>query len=54
MMRNCWLQDNTPVMVGMMTACPDGDGFKAVFSDFKITHLPDMRRLEWLKNNQAE
>lgn len=54
MMRNCWLQDNTPVMVGMMAACPDGDGFKAVFSDFKITHLPDMRRLEWLKNNQAE
>ena len=54
LMRNCWLQDNTPVMVGMMAACPDGDGFKAVFSDFKITHLPDMRRLEWLKNNQAE
>lgn len=24
------------------------------FSDFKITHLPDQRRLEWLKNNQAE
>lgn len=54
MMRNCWLQDNTPVMVGMMAACPDGDGFKAVFSDFKITHLPDLRRLEWLKDNQAE
>jgi len=51
MMRNCWLQDNTPVMVGMMAACPDGDGFKVEFSDFKITHLPDMRRLEWLKNN---
>lgn len=54
MMRNCWLQDNTPVMVGMMAACPDGDGFKAEFSGFKITHLPDQRRLEWLKNNQAE
>ena len=51
MMRNCWLQDNTPVMVGMMAACPDGKGFKATFSDFKIKHLPDQRRLEWLKNN---
>lgn len=51
MMRNCWLQDNTPVMVGMMAACPDGKGFKATFIDFKIKHLPDQRRLEWLKNN---
>ncbi|MBQ7818929.1 MAG: DUF1349 domain-containing protein [Bacteroidales bacterium] len=51
MMRNCWLQDNTPVMVGMMAACPDGKGFKATFSDFNIKHLPDQRRLEWLKNN---
>lgn len=51
MMRNCWLQDNTPVMVGMMAACPDGKGFKATFCDFKIKHLPDQRRLEWLKNN---
>ena len=52
MMRNCWLQDNTPVMVGMMAACPDGNGFKATFEGFKITHLPDQRRLEWLRNNQ--
>jgi len=51
MMRNCWLQDNTPVMVGMMAACPDGKGFKATFSDFKIKHLPDQRRMEWLRNN---
>lgn len=51
MMRNCWLQDNTPVMVGMMAACPDGKGFKVTFSDFKIKHLPDQRRMEWLKNN---
>lgn len=51
MMRNCWLQDNTPVMVGMMAASPDGKGFKATFSDFNIKHLPDQRRLEWLKNN---
>jgi len=52
MMRNCWLQNNTPVMVGMMAACPDGNGFKASFDDFTIKHLPDQRRLEWLKNNQ--
>lgn len=52
MMRNAWLKDNTPVMVGMMAACPDGNGFKATFSEFSIKHLPDQRRLEWLKANQ--
>lgn len=52
MMRNCWLQDNTPVMVGMMAACPDGNGFKATFEEFTIKHLPDARRLEWLENNK--
>lgn len=52
MMRNCWLQDNTPVMVGMMAACPDGDGFKVRFDNFRITHLPDQRRCEWLENNK--
>ena len=40
------------VQVGMMAASPDGKGFTATFEDFKITHLPDQRRLEWLKNNQ--
>ena len=39
-------------MVGMMAACPDGNGFEARFENFKITHLPDQRRLEWLKANQ--
>ena len=52
MMRNCHLADNTPVMVGMMAACPDGNGFEARFEEFKITHLPDLRRLEWLKKNK--
>lgn len=52
MMRNCWMQDNTPIMVGMMAACPDGNGFEATFDEFKIKHLPDLRRLQWLKNNQ--
>lgn len=51
MMRNAWLQDNHPVMVGLMGACPDGDGFKATFEDFSIKHLPDMRRLQWLEKN---
>lgn len=51
MMRNCWLADNSPVMVGMMAACPDGNGFEARFESFQIKHLPDQRRLEWLKNN---
>ena len=52
MMRTCWMQDNTPVMVGMMGACPDGDGFKATFEHFCIKHLPDQRRLEWLAKNK--
>ena len=52
MMRNCYMPDNTPVMVDMMAACPDGNGFEARFEEFKITHLPDLRRLEWLKKNQ--
>ena len=51
MMHNCWLQDNTPVMVGVMAASPDGEGFKASFDNFRIKHLPDQRRMEWLKKN---
>jgi len=35
-----------------MAASPDGHGFKAIFEDFKITHLPDARRLEWLRENE--
>lgn len=51
LMRNAWLQDNTPVMVGPMAACPDGKGFRATFDHFQVKHLPDLRRLEWLRNN---
>ena len=51
LMRNAWLQDNTPVMVGMMAACPDGNGFRATFEHFQVKHLPDLRRLEWLSKN---
>lgn len=54
MMRNAWLQDNHPVMVGVMGACPDGDGFYARFDDFTIKHLPDLRRTEWLKKIRSQ
>ena len=47
-----YLAQYKPVMVGMMAASPDGDGFKALFEDFTVKHLPDLRRLEWLNNNQ--
>lgn len=51
MTRNAPLKDNHPVMVGLMAASPDGQGFKAKFEHFKVTHLPDQRRLDWLKKN---
>ncbi len=54
MMRNAWMQDNVPMRVGVMGACPDGDGFTARFENFKVRHLPDSRRLQWLKNNAAQ
>jgi regulation of enolase protein 1 (concanavalin A-like superfamily) len=47
-----YLSDNKPVMVGMMAASPDGNGFDALFEEFSIKHLPDLRRKEWLKNNK--
>ena len=51
MMRIAWLMENIPVKVGMMGASPDGDGFKVRFEDFTVKHLPDLRRLEWLKQH---
>lgn len=51
MMRNAWVEANHPVKIGMFAACPDGNGFKASFSDFKVIHLPDKVRSEWLRNN---
>jgi len=47
-----YFPEQKPVMAGMMAASPDGHGFKAIFEDFKITHLPDARRLEWLMENK--
>ncbi len=52
MMRTLWMQQNTPVMVGLMAACPDGNGFRAKFSDFHVKHLPDAKRQEWLNHNK--
>ena len=52
MMRNAWMEQNRPVKIGMFAACPDGEGFKVTFSDFKVTHLPDNVRSNWLKNNK--
>jgi len=46
-----YFPDNTMVKVGMMAASPDGDGFTAIFENFRIKHLPDSRRVEWLKQN---
>lgn len=52
MTRNAPLQDNTPVMVGLMAASPDGEGFEAKFEHFSVKHLPDQRRVEWLEKNK--
>lgn len=52
MMRNAWMQDNRPIMVGLMGACPDGNGFTAKFENFEVKHLPDQRRVKWLQDNQ--
>ena len=52
LMRNAWMQDNHPIMVGLIGASPDGQGFEARFEHFSIQHLPDQRRLQWLQSNQ--
>ena len=51
MMRLAYLPENTPVMVGLMAASPDGDGFNAMFEDFSIKYLPDLKREKWLNQN---
>lgn len=50
-MRNAWMEANRPIKIGMFAASPDGDGFKASFSDFTVTHLPDKTRSLWLEQN---
>ena len=51
MMRLAYFPENTPVMVGLTGASPDGNGFNALFEDFEIIHLPDAGRKKWLKNS---
>ena len=51
-MRIAWMQDNTPVQVGLMAASPDGQGFQASFEHFQVKHLPDQRRVEWLEKQK--
>ncbi|TAJ03430.1 DUF1349 domain-containing protein [Marinilabiliaceae bacterium JC017] len=46
-----YFPEKRKAMVGMMAASPDGDGFKAIFENFKIKHLPDERRVKWLEEN---
>ena len=53
-MSHACLQDEHTVMVGVMGACADGNGFKAKFENFSIEHLADKRLIEWLKNNAEE
>ena len=40
MMRNAWLQDNHPVMVGIMGASPDGNGFTPGLKIFQSSICP--------------
>jgi len=47
-----YFPEQRSAMVGMMAASPDGDGFKAVFENFEVKHLPDERRLKWLEENK--
>ena len=51
MMRNAWMEANRPLRIGMYAASPDGNGFKATFTDFKVSHLPDKVRTDWLLRN---
>lgn len=52
MIRMAYFPDNTPVMVGMTAASPDGDGFEALFEEYERKHIPDTRRLNWLQYNK--
>jgi len=52
LLRLAYFPEINPVMAGMMTASPDGEGFKAIFNDFKVKHLPDSRRENWLNQNK--
>lgn len=52
MIRTCYLEDNSPVQVGIIGASPDGEGFEAIFENFEVKPLPDLRREEWAKKQR--
>lgn len=45
--RTTWIDEHAFIKVGMTAASPGGDGFKAVFKDFKVKHLANRQRVEW-------
>ena len=51
MMRLAFFPAGRSIMVGLTAASPDGEGFDALFEEFEIKHLPDKRRLQWLRDN---
>ena len=48
-MRNAYLQDNTPVMVGLMGASPDGKGFLAKFENFSVKNIFRSEKIKMVK-----
>lgn len=53
MVRTFFMPDNTPLKVGVMGASPEGNGFVAKFEHFKVKHLADLRRLEWIERQKS-
>lgn len=45
--RTSWIEEHALIKVGVMGASPEGKGFKAIFKDFQVKHLPNKQRLEW-------
>lgn len=43
LMRDAFMPEETPLRVGLMGACPQGDGFEAKFEHFSIKHIPSPR-----------
>ncbi len=51
LLRTLSLYVNEP-MVGPFAASPDGQGFSASFESFNTEHLPDAKRLAWLRSQR--
>lgn len=50
--RECWMKDRTPMMVGMMAASPDGNGYRVKFENFTVKHIHDQRRKKWSESKE--